>query len=273
VTTAPERCTICVPILNRPERIRTVLARFNTPRTPVLFLPDPTDEASVGELDDLGATYAIAPPAPAWGTPTYASKINHAFRTTATPFILYASDDVRPQAGWWDAAERVLADARVGLLGTNDLAHGLVRAGRLATHGVVRREYVLEYGSASLPDSGPVFHEGYRHWCVDAEASAVARARGRYRFEPSIILRHDRGARDDSTYRLGRSFADRDRALLQKRWPWWPSAPYREEVLPSVQPFGGHGHQLRAASGGESSHAPAARAARPHADRGVEPVQ
>jgi hypothetical protein len=140
---------------------------------------------------------------------------------------LYGSDDIRPFAGWWDVArERLESDSRIGLLATNDSRHPLVRAGKLAVHGVLRRSYVERYGSASLSDAGPVFWEGYRHWNCDVEVSYVARARGAFAYEKRSVLQHaDPRAKPnlmDSTYKLGRSFAGADRAKRAQRCPGWP---------------------------------------------------
>ena len=110
------------------------MARFTDPRLEVLFLPDQTDTLSVAELERLGARYSFAHPASDFGVPTFASKINHAYNVTSTPFLLYASDDITPEEGWVDAALAQLKDEGVGLLGTNDSRHHLVRRGLLATH-------------------------------------------------------------------------------------------------------------------------------------------
>lgn len=213
--------TVAVPVLGRSDRVREVQRRFHDPRVEVLFLPDETDHATVEALRRERLWHSFAPPAAEWGCPTYASKINHAYRVTDAPLLLYASDDVTPQAGWLDAALKHLEDETVGLLGTNDARHHLVRRGLLATHGIIRRAYVQEHGSASLPGSGPVMSEAYRHWCCDVEVTAVARARARYRYASNVILRHAPGR--DATHDLGRSYAAVDRATRAQRIPTWPT--------------------------------------------------
>lgn len=220
--------TVAVPILGRPQRIEAVTRRFDDPRIELLFLPDATDTDSIAELERLGAAYSFAHAAPDYGVPTYASKINHAYRVTTLPFLLYASDDVVPQRGWLDLALHVLRDESIGLLATNDNHHYLVRSGRLATHGIVRRAYVEMHGTASL-DAGPVMSEAYRHWNCDVEISYVARQRGAFRFDRRVVLRHDHPqatrSKPDATYALGRSFADADRAIRTARIPTWPEVP------------------------------------------------
>lgn len=226
--TAPE-VTIAVPILNRPERIPRVAQAFNDPRFQLLFLPDPEDAASLAALREFGLLHSVSHITERWGRRTYAAKINHAFSTTTTPFFLYASDDVEPEVGWWDAAHAALADERVGLLATDDKMNYQVSCGRLATHGILRREYVESFGSASLPDAGPVFWEGYGHWCVDAEASYVARLRDAFLFEPRSVIRHAR-ADSDPTYVLGGSTRYEDRANLRQRCPAWPRVPGKIDI-------------------------------------------
>jgi hypothetical protein len=218
---------VAVPVLGRPERLRLVLEAFSDVR--VLFLPDEFDVESVEELERLGAWFSFAPVVDEFGVATYESKVNHAFLITEEPYLLYAADDVVPQSGWLARALELLeVNPRVGLLATNDESHHLVKAGKLATHGIVRRSYVFEFGSASLPDAGLVFYEGYRHWGCDAEASYVARGRDAFLFAPDVRLTHVRRklARKrggmDKTYELGAAFADRDRALLRLRCPGWP---------------------------------------------------
>lgn len=212
--------TVAVPILGRPHRIQEVVGRFDDPRLDLLFLPDAADEASVAELGKLGATYSFAPPAPAFGVPTYATKINHAFLTTDLPFLLYASDDVQPVGNWVAKALRYLTDERVGVLATNDQSNASVMRGRLATHGIVRRAYVEQYGSASLDDAGPVMFEGYRHHNCDVELSRVAIRRGAFKYAPDVILQHQKGA-VDATYRLGQAHREHDKAMKAARAPEW----------------------------------------------------
>lgn len=193
----------------------------------VLFLPDETDELSIRELNRHGAWHEFAPVVPEFGCATYSSKVNHAYRVTTSPYLLYASDDIVPEAKWWISARKTLeSNPTIGLLATNDTRHPLVKRGRLAVHGILRRSYIEEYGSASLPDAGPVFWEGYRHWNCDVEVSYVARARGVFGYDPNSILKHLDPRRDqtlmDSTYKLGRSFAGEDRAKRIRRCPGWP---------------------------------------------------
>jgi hypothetical protein len=237
--TCSPRITVAIPILNRPARIVDFASHFEHPLVELLFLPDEADAISVDVLERAGLPYAIAPPAPAFGVPTYASKINHAYRTTNRPFLLYAGDDLRPrdQRGWPGIALAILRDDRIGLLSTNDQHHHLNRAGVLATHGIVRRAYVEAHGTASLPGSGPVFSEAYRHAGPDVEVSYVALTRGAFRHAPELVLEHHhwlaRKSVRDSTYRLGQSFLAADRARIRARIPEWEHIKAHANHTPS----------------------------------------
>ena len=213
--------TVAIPILGRPHAIEPTLARFSLPGVQPLFLPDEADTESVRALDRLRAPYGFAPIVEEWGCATYSSKVNHAYRTTSAPFLLYASDDAEPDGDWWDRAREWLQHDGIGVLATNDHLNPMVKRGLIATHGIVRRAYVEEFGSASLTGAGPVFFEGYRHWCCDAELSYAARLRQRFAFAPDVVVAHKRGA-SDATYELGRSYAKRDRETLMRRAPGWP---------------------------------------------------
>jgi hypothetical protein len=224
--------TVAIPTLGRPSRVLEVARAFMQDGVDILFLPDEDDVQTMQVLKQARLPYSIAHVAQKFGVPTYETKINHAYSITDTPYLLYASDDVEPQMGWLSNALTILnADLSVGLLATNDESHHLVRAGKLATHGIVRRSYVQQHGTASHPDSGPVFHEGYRHWGCDAEASYVARIRGAFRYGDKVRVTHvrrkmvRRSGGIDKTYQIGNAHADSDRALLAERCPGWPEIP------------------------------------------------
>jgi len=219
--------TVAVPVLWRPHRIPAVIKAFKG--VDVLFLPDEDDKPTIDALRQHKAWYSIAHKSEKFGVATYETKVNHAYQMTDTPYLMYASDDVEPQDGWLNHALNIMrTKPNVGLLATNDGHHPLVKKGKLATHGIIRRSYVQEYGTASLPDAGPIFYEGYRHWCCDAEASYVARMRGAFHYDSNIRVLHrqvrDRYA-EEKTYAIGRAHANSDRALLMERCPTWPEVP------------------------------------------------
>jgi hypothetical protein len=216
------RLTVAIPILNRPQNLLDCYKRWEG--VDVLFLPDEFGDTATVELLELyGLPHAFAMPCKEFGgAVTYAHKINYAYLITGSEFLLYAADDVYPHDGWLEKALDILdSNLAIGLLGTNDLTNPTVQKGRLATHGIVRRSYVKRYGSASGPGAGPVFYEGYRHACCDAEATKVAISRRAYHYAPEVILEHRHPMKDpnldDDTYRLGESYLEHDRAVLKSR--------------------------------------------------------
>lgn len=219
--------TIAVPVLWRPQRIQHVLTAFQGLN--VLFLPDEDDKATMDALRVHKAWYSIAHKAQQFDVPTYETKINHAYQITDSEFLMYASDDVQPEGQWLQLATQIMKrDANVGLLSTNDKHHPLVKKGKLATHGIIRRAYIHEYKTASLPDAGPIFFEGYRHWCCDAEASLVARTRNAFHYDENIVVAHRQVRNrygEDKTYGIGKKYANQDRALLMERCASWPEVP------------------------------------------------
>jgi hypothetical protein len=94
-------------------------------------------------------------------------------------------------------------------------------AGEHTTHPLIRREYVDKFGTIDEPVK--VVHEGYRHWAVDDELVATAKARGAWAFCREAIVEHlhpywRRGKWDD-VYALGQANASADMALWAKRKP------------------------------------------------------
>lgn len=224
------RMTIAVPVLGRPHKVEWVIKWFKGPNLELLFLPDVTDRYTIEVLEKMGAWYEFAPSAELYQTPTYASKINHAYKVTDTEFLFYASDDLQPKPQWiYHLFKDLDANPHVGLMALND-GHHLVTRGMLATHGVVRRSYVEEYGSASLPDAGPVMNEMYRHWWCDCEISYVARQRKAFGLSWNSRFFHNRKRRSDETYQLGESFAAADRRIAEQRLPGWPEMTFLKET-------------------------------------------
>lgn len=217
------KLTVAIPVLWRPHRVKEVLGYYDV-NVQVLFLPDESDTETIDELNRHQADWSISHEAEAFGCQTYETKVNHAYEVTRTPYLMYASDDVRPHDGALAlAVQKMDARPNIGLLATNDLNHHMSKIGLLATHGILRRAYVEEYGSASLEGSGPVFHEGYRHWNCDVEVSCAALRRRRMGFSPDVVVKHARKSLpNDRTYALGAKWVEHDRALRAKRCPEWP---------------------------------------------------
>lgn len=219
---------ILVPVLNRPHRVAPFLEAVErtTPGARVLFLVDRDDTAEYEAIRPhmregthdlrLGSMEVFE------GNPTYAEKINQGVRVTIEPWILFAADDLEPQAGWLEAAITAIAFDGPAVVGLNDLIPRRRNRREHATHFLVSRSY------AALPTidggEGPL-HTGYHHWCVDDELIGTATARGAYIYAPEARIKHlhpmTGEAKDDSTYRRGRRRAKQDRQILRSREALW----------------------------------------------------
>jgi hypothetical protein len=150
---------------------------------------------------------------------TFAEKVNHGYAKTAEPWLFLVGDDVRFHPGWLDHAQAVAGD-QFHVIGTNDLGNPRVTSGEHATHLLVRRSYVDEFG-ASWDGPGVVAHEGYRHWFVDDEIVAAAKQRGVWAMALASSVEHLHPnwgkAEPDEVYELGASRAQADRKTFKAR--------------------------------------------------------
>ncbi len=214
-----------IPVLNRPQNVAPLVESFHATQKGVAnlyFIVDMDDTKQIEAIVDAGADYLVS----THGS-SYAQKVNAAFEQTTEPWLFPCGDDVKFHNGWIDAA-RKLSD-RYDVIGVNDLAPGEVHipgkvgnpftaSGAHADHFFVRRAYADEYG-ASL--SGPIAHEGYRHFYVDVEIVELAKARGVWAMCPGSRVEHlhpDVGkAEVDDTYRKGWATRELDHAEWTKR--------------------------------------------------------
>jgi hypothetical protein len=171
-----------------------------------------------------GESYLLFDGPPANGQ--YAKKINLGYRSTSNPWLFLAADDLEFGRNW---AEIALRNHRMSVISTNDRANYFVRQGLMATHSLVRRDYIDEIGG-SLDGPGVIYHEGYSHNFVDCEFSVLARNRRVFVFARHAIVSHlhpvFRKAPMDETYELGLRDFVQDRELFVSRM-----ADYRHDNL------------------------------------------
>lgn len=213
-----------VPVLNRPHYVRPLLesVRGATPTAHVVFVADPDDLLEIGaidaEIEESEAFYGDLTISLLIHAGGYAKKINHAVAQTTEPYVFIGADDLRPVAGWFDAARKHI-DRGVGVVGINDM---LPRRRNHTTHFLVARAY------AEMPTvdggRGPL-SEVYAHNFVDDELIATAQSRGQYHYENLAKIHHlhpqGKSAPDDATYRKGRSRFHADRARFAERSRLW----------------------------------------------------
>jgi len=151
---------------------------------------------------------------------SFAEKVNRGYEISSEPWIFLVGDDVRFHKGWLDQAMETARTTHARVIGTNDLGNRAVMAGDHATHLFIRRDYVDVIG-ASFDGPGVVCHEGYRHWFVDNEIVAQAKARGEWAPCLASHVEHlhpyyGKGERD-AVYAIGEAASETDRLLWTMR--------------------------------------------------------
>jgi hypothetical protein len=186
---------IIIPLLRRPHRIAPLLADIeaatDVTRCDVLFVATSDDSAVLAALTEtVGPDHPFA----RWvkirpnSIGDYSKKINHGYRITTAPILFLGADDLHFHEGWLDAGLAPFADPRIGVVGTQDLGNSRVRARQHATHSLVRRSYVDEFGTIDEP--GKVLHEGYVHEFVDDEFVETAKKRRAFHFANGCVVEH-----------------------------------------------------------------------------------
>lgn len=219
---ADEEIDVIVPVLGRPHHaepfMRSLRATTGLARATVMVNHDADEDHDAWVA--AGATVHRCAP----GRTTFAAKVNDALRLTDRPWLLLVGSDVLFRPGWWDHALQTARAHGADVVATNDMGNLEVRDGLLATHPVMRRDYVLERG-ASMDGPGTIAHEGYRHWWVDAEWSLVALTRNTLATAHASHVEHLHPAfgkqEMDDTYELGQRYKTLDRELYERRAKRW----------------------------------------------------
>jgi hypothetical protein len=184
----------------------------------VLFIADRFDFKQLEAIRHAGGEWTQVPNRP----PNYPAKINHAFRKTTEPFLFLAADDVIFHDGWLTAALEKMT-RKIAVVGTNDGGvNKRVKRGQHATHMLVRREYVDEFGATFDDLPGVLVHEGYHHTFVDDELVQVAQIRHAYAHAHESLVEHVHPFRGkevpmDGTYLIGHARMHEDRLLFKNR--------------------------------------------------------
>lgn len=216
---------ILIPVLSRPRNAAPVVEsiRESTSRVAhrVLFLCSPGDRAQIDAALEVADDVIVVDHRP--GPGDFAKKSNIAIKETRYPWLLFGADDLQFHDGWAEAALETAAETGKRVIATNDKANPEVMRGRHATHPLVARSYIEEYGTI---DGEGFYHEGYSHQCVDVEATETAQARGEFAFSAGSVVRHlhpifNRHVPMDSTYEKALRDGQRDRDLMLSRRVLW----------------------------------------------------
>lgn len=229
---------VIVPVLGRPQNAQPLGESFAGCDHGVdgvvrlFFVASHDDQEELDTLralpNDLYGIVVLSVPWPGGMRGDYARKINFGIwgggcLDEPSRWILAGADDLIFHDGWAAEAIGAAEDVDACFVATNDLANPKVKAGDHATHPLVRRDYVLECGTIDCP--GLLYHEGYFHQWVDAEASETAQARGCFVAAPASKVEHRHPiwatAPDDATYQHGNAHHSDDFALFRSRRKLW----------------------------------------------------
>lgn len=229
---------VLVPVLGRPRNVRPLLDAFESTSAAyaITFLCSPGDEEQIAACTETGMETIIVTEAS--GSHQYPIKMNVGFHSTERPWLLLAADDLDPHPGWDTEALRVAEETGAGVVGTNDLANGYVKAGIFSTHSLVRRSYIEEWGG-SLDGPGVLIHEGYDHNFSDRELCGLAQARGEWAFAERSHIQHRHPlwhtAPWDKTYKKGLATFHDDQRLFYERAAQWGYAGLHPDELKVAQ--------------------------------------
>lgn len=223
---ATGRAAVVVPVLGRPEHAEPFMRslRASTGLTMAYAVVERSDLEAAEAWRAAGAELL-------WGDDefvdgegtaahTFAEKVNLGYRQTTEPWLFICGSDVKFHAGWLDHAQHVADTLGGEIIGTNDLGNPRVMSGDHATHLLIRRSYVDEFG-ASWDGPKVVCHEGYRHNFVDDEIVTAAKQRGVWQMALGSVVEHlhplfNKGV-EDEVYEIGQSSWGLDRALFKAR--------------------------------------------------------
>ena len=173
---------IVTPTLWRADRLAGYVANVHESTVnehTVSFVAEAHDEKTIAKVERIAA----ADPSVRLLINDRTGNVLGAFNTGAlavtAPWWFASGDDVEFTFGWDVAALGVLAEyPEAKVIGTNDLHHPNVVAGRTATHMLVNTAYMRDVGCTVDCGPGIACFEGYEHNYIDTEIVEVAKLRG-----------------------------------------------------------------------------------------------
>ena len=210
---------VVVPVLNRPHRAQPLVDSLrSTTDTPLVFVCSKGDRRQIRACRATGERVIVTTWVADRGD--FAKKTNLAFRETSEPWVFCGADDLRFTPGWLEAAVRAGDLSGAGVVGTQDNGNPLVKRGKHATHVLVRRSYIQEWGG-TFDDTGEIFCEEDDHQFVDTELVQTAMLRRQWAFANDSVVEHlhpswGKGA-TDTTYEKALRRTNEDSILFQRR--------------------------------------------------------
>lgn len=221
---------VLIPVLDRPERAYKVVQSIrdsSSERHRVLFLCSPGDKTEIYACQHTDADVHVVDWLP--GPGDFARKTNLGYALTDEPFVFCGADDLTFGPNWDIEALQVAEETGAGVIGTWDGANPATMAGKHATHSLVRRSYVEEWGG-TIDGTGSIYCELYDHQCVDNELVEIANLRAKWAFaHKSKVIHHhpiyDRTVTMDATYHKALAHGREDIALFMQRRRIWRKDP------------------------------------------------
>jgi hypothetical protein len=214
---------VIVPTYNRPRRLAAVAANIHENTSVphrLVFAVEREDRKTIRACYELDCTVVVNQ-----RTKNYAGALNSAIQATDEPYVFAGADDLNFHPGW---AEACLAhmDGWIMVVGTNDLYNKYVLAGSHATHYLVDRRYIDEFGGVIDQPPGILSPECYGHQYTDCEAIGVAKMRARFRPCLESVVEHmhalsGKGHRPDSTTKKAMADLQTDSDLYDQRRDLW----------------------------------------------------
>lgn len=209
---ATDRCAVIVPALHRPQNVAPLIdsLRASTGLAIPYFVVDEGDQVMADTVLANGGRVITK-------SGSFAVKANYAVKWTDEPWLLFVGDDVHFHSGWLNAALDIANRYDKSVIATNDCHNPFVTRGEHATHPLIERRYIDEFG-ASFDGPGTVAHEGYGHMFIDNEWTFLAKARQAFAAALGSRVEHlhpfyDETIADDEIYAKGRATVEADQQL------------------------------------------------------------
>jgi len=153
----------------------------------------------------------------------FALKTTYGIRMTSSPWIFFGADDLEFTPGWDIAALRVAQETGKRVIGTNDGANPSVKRGLHATHLLVARSYIKEYGV--VDEENAFYSSSYDHQATDVEAVEWAKRNNEWAFAKDSVVLHKHPiwgtAPKDATYTKALRSGRADIELFNQRRKLW----------------------------------------------------
>lgn len=152
---------------------------------------------------------------------TYAGAINSGYEQTDGEYFFCGADDLKFYPDWASIALEKISEYSV--VGTNDMLNIHVQMGDHATHYLVKRSYIEEYGG-TIDNSYPVLYEYLHNYC---DTEFIQTAIKRHEFVPCLdsVVKHEHWTKGrnkmDEVYQKSHKTKSKDLQTFNSRKHLW----------------------------------------------------